>query len=330
MANRKYDIIIIGYTGPNTFEEQIKNELKSRGHFVELIPTQSLHSMLSPFERTDYIIGSRYISLFSLLKKYYDYGLDFIIVCQTGFFLNNDLHIPLFYYHREFAFSPMIINPTHILINVPTAAQYLKFHHRYFWAHARSRNTLYAAANPKSYNPNREKDLKGLNYIGNFDPEMNWIEHIDPIWAEVVNDKIIIPLWATEQKLCTTHINGNVRSWPKDEEYTDLLERSESTLIVPIKWIYLSRRLIEAALCKTLIVTWIQNKESEEAYNKMGFYDRVNCIMFREKEDLANGAIAYTTEELKEMTENAYNLALEKHTYKNRVDHILNIFERRV
>lgn len=328
MENKKYDILIVGYKDENTFEKCIAREFKKRGHYVELYPSFAICNQMSAYERGDYMNGDRDVSLYSYFKKYYEFGCDFIIICQTGLSFINDIHIPVFYYHRELNQPPTCTSPTYIIMNVPEIRNYLRAHHKNLWKRARNRQFLYAAADPSLYNPNREKDLKGLNYIGCWEVANTW--NIDPIWNEVMNHCQDIQMWATEQKLCTTHKNGDVKSCPEFDEYRDYMERSEATLMVTGKWVYLSRRLIEAAMCKTLNVIWIQNDASEIAHNNIGFYDRQNCIMFREKEDLANGVVSWTPEELKEMTEDAYNLAMEKHTYKNRVDQILNMFERRL
>ena len=328
MENKKYDILIIGYNDVNTFESGLARELKSRGHDVNIYRSFSICNQMSAYERGDYMNGNRDVSLFSYFKKFYEYGCDFIIVCQTGLSFINDIHIPVFYYHRELNQSPTCTNPTYIIMNVPEARNYLRAHHKKLWSHARNRQFVYTAADPSLFNPNREKDLKGLNYIGWWEAANTWV--IDPIWNEIMTHCNDIPIWATEQKLCTTHADGNVRSCPSFNDYRDYMERSEAFLMVTGKWVYLSRRQIEAAMCKTLNVIWIQSDASEKANNRLGFYDRQNCIMFREKEDLANGAVSWTKEELKEMTEDAYALVMEKHTYKNRADQILNIFERRL
>lgn len=328
MENKKYDILIIGHKDLNCFEVRLATEFESRGHSVALFPSVSIYNQMSAYERGDYMNGSRRVSLFSYFKNYYHYGLDFIIVAQTGLSFKNDIHIPVFYYHRELNQAPTCTNPTYIIMNMPEARNYLRAHHQYLWEHARNRQFLWVAVDPTLYNPNRKKDLKGLNYIGWYEVAFEY--KVDPMWDEVLGNSLDIPIYATEQKLCTTHEGGDVKSSPSFEKYRDYLERSEAFLMVTSKWAYISRREMEAAACKTLNVIWIQNDKSEKAHNKIGFYDRKNCIMFREKEDLANGLVSWTPEELKEMTDNAYNLILEKHTYKNRADQILDIFERKV
>ena len=325
MENKKYDIIIIGHEGENTFEARMVKELEKRGHYVSSYPSVSIYNQVSAFERAGYSDGSRSVSLDAFFHKYYDYGCDFIIICQTGLAFINDMHIPVFYYHREFIQSPKCENPTYILIQQPETRDFLKSYYMPLWASARNRQFLNIAADPSMFNPNREKDLKGINYISSWAAAMGI--KLDAIWADIFEHYLEIPIWATENKLCTTHVKGNVKSSPNFNTYRDYMERSEASLMVTIKWIYFSRRLIEAAMCKTLNIIWIQNDASEKAHNNLGFYHRKNCIMFREKEELENGAVSWTKEELKEMTEDAYNLVLEKHTYEQRADKILAMFE---
>ena len=325
MENKKYDIIIIGYKDENSFEARLLSEFEKRGHYVALYPSFSLYNQVSGFQRDGYSKGFRSISLYDYFHKYYEFGCDFIIICQTGLSFINDIHIPVFYYHRELNQPPKCENPTYIIMQVPESRDYLRTHHRPLWGRARNRQFLYPCADPSMFNPNREKDLKGLNYIGWYEAAFTY--KLDAIWEEVMSHSLDIPLWANEQGLITAHENGDVKTCPNFNRYRDYMERSEAHLLVTAKWVYLSRRMIEAAMCKTLNVIWIQNDASEKAHNTLGFYDRENCIMFREKEDLENGAISWSLEELKEMTENAYNLVVEKHTYEKRVTKILAMYE---
>ena len=322
-VKKKYDIIIIGYKAENTFEKCLVKELESRGHYVALYTAHSIYNQVAAFEREDYMSNTKSISLFSFFKKYYRFGLDFIIICQTGLSFINDIHIPVFYYHRELTMPPKCVNPTYIIMQLPESRDYLRTQHMPMWGQARSRQFVWPAGDPSVFNPTREKDLKGINYIGWYEAAFTY--KLDPIWNEMMHNALDIPIWATEQKLCTTHKDGNVKTSPTFNEYRDYLERSEALLIVTLRWVYLTRRMIEAAMCKTLPILWIHNDKSEKAHNKIGFYHRKNCIMFREKEELET--ISWTKEELKEMTENAYNLVIKDHTYVKRADQLLAIFE---
>ena len=331
MANKTYDIIIIGYGTPNSFESKMQKEWVRMGHSAELFTTNDLYNMLPGYTRKDFMNLRRKASLDSFFRKYYEYGLDFIMVCQTWLRYKNDIHVPVFYYHRELDMFPQVDRPTYIIMNVPEAQSYLREHHPDFYYQAMQRKLCYIAVDPEEFNPNREKDLKGLQFVGNWEIANTWAEQetSNYMWKEVMGNIMEIPEYVSKHGLATIHVDGNILTCPSFEIYKDVLERSEAFLITTAKFVYITRRQMEAAACKTLNVIWVQNDRAEKVQNELGFYDRENCIMFRDKKELKNGAVTWTEDERLEMVEKAYNLILERHTYKHRAQLIIDIFERK-
>ena len=120
---------------------------------------------------------------------------------------------------------------------------------------------------------NKPKTFKGINWVG-------WSKTFEFYWEypkQIEYYKYVraIVEEATKRKLIRFHEHGIPYC-----KHKDILQRSEAVLIVPGNEAYVTRRIYEAALSKTLIVLWIQNNEAMAIFRKIGLVSNVNCIMF--------------------------------------------------
>ena len=327
---KSYSILVIGLSGPNEFPLQMLEALQHLGHFVEFWDVHDIYNhFLSAHERVAYNTEKKPVSIKSLLYNMPD--IELVLVSQSFLGLKNDVQIPVAYYHREINLPCLVEKPTYLLMNVPEMKEFIRNFYPQYWYDTYQNRWFPMAANPNNFNPNRHKDLRGLTYISQWEAALEGYR--DYVYHATAATFLEVPMWAHEQGLIHVYNGGNIKSCPSFDEYRDYLERSKYHLVSCTKYVYITRRVMEAALAKTLNVVYIHCDRAEKCYNDLGFYHKKNCILFREKNDLK-----YIIDQLSnpnifdvdQMIKNAYDLVLEKHTYKNRAKELIHIVEKRV
>ena len=213
------------------------------------------------------------------------------------------------------------MNPNFLAFNDPKLKSYIW--HFYPQLHYDSVHIDFdVAVDPEEFNPNREKDLKGLNYVSlDCTPKLHYHRDMEDslmgnIWDD--NDKKFIE----REKLFTSEgcrYNGD--KYASFDAYKDFMERSEAFLIFTDPSLLGSRRVMEAAACQTLPVIHIPDKISENYYYHLGFNHRENCMMFTDNTKFPS---PYNSMEL---SANAFEMVLKNHTYYHRAKQILELLK---
>ena len=107
--------------------------------------------------------------------------------------------------------------------------------------------------------------------------------------------------------------------------YREILEKCEALLFVPGKRAYHSRRLFEAAACKTMLVIYCPDEPSKDIYKKHGLTHGFNCIMFDDITKLKNLYILYKNKR-KKIVERAYDWVMTIHTFEIRAIELEKVF----
>ena len=111
--------------------------------------------------------------------------------------------------------------------------------------------------------------------------------------------------------------------------YTQMMPLCEAILVIPAWDAHETRRIYEAALCRTINVIFIQDDLAQDIYDKMGFEDGRTCLTFRNKEEL--DGIVYGlkrgTFNAEYIREAAYNVAYKFHTYFARAKQLEGIIK---
>lgn len=308
--------------GTNSWSNKVMKYFQREGHFCEHITPYEILKMIAGGERNEHVHYYKPYPLYNLLKLFPE-GLDFFIIEQSWLNFVNDSHVPVVYYHHEFPVECRCVNPTYLLMNLPIMGPHLNTHYVWWYHRIKERHYCWMAADPEEFNPNREKELKGINYVSCFESVMK--DERDDFWKYVMDS--YHDRWKEFAKN-----NGYIHTQGGEtvgyEPYKDYMERSEAFLTFNCNCIYMSRRVLEAALCKSLNVIHIQNDDAEAFYNKIGFYNKKNCILFRNNDELkyiADQISNHNIYDVKSMVKDAYNLVLEKHTFKNRAKQILDM-----
>lgn len=305
---------MIGSGGPNSFAGKITESLQKLGHSVYLLSTTEIKNRYCPSKfKLEYHIYQKYPMDLREILPVENY--DFIIISHSDLVFNNPKigSTKVIYAHREMLCYPSCMNPDYLLYNEEEEDRFI-WHYYPTLYHSSKRIDLIIATDPSEFNPNRVKDLDGLNYTSYYEKVMD--DKRDFAW------NYCFKTFLNRRDFFTGNdcrVNGGL--FMDYNEYRGYLERSEAFLLFMGPMVFASRRLMESAVCKTLPVIHIESKKSLEYHNRLGFENHVNCSMFNDIPKLP------TQEAIEQMSENAYNLVSEFHTYDIRVDQLLEAIE---
>lgn len=303
---------IIGGEHINTFSQRMGKALKNLGHSVYIITNNDIAKRycVSTFKSKYHLTEKNPIDLREILPVE---NYDMIIISHQNFTYNNPKlgSTEVLYYHREFASYPSCMNPSILAYNMPLHDSFIKHYYPKLW-HSTKRIDLPYAVDPEMFNPNREKDLDGLNYVSIYEDAMD--DRRDYLWNHLFRQ------YFDRERVFLAYTRVNGGKYVFWDEYKDYVERSEAFLFFTQSAIYGSRRIMEIPACKGLIVIHVESEEARKYYNELGFRHGINCIMFEKRP----GLYQIDVEEAKE---NAYEMVLGNHTYGHRARQILELLE---
>lgn len=324
-------ILFINIDAPYAFSQEIGKVMGDElGHTVYIAGclqtiVNYLTSIGNPAE-TPVAYYSKMGNKFSL-KTFIDFykikeaDLDLIFVEQAMFYYKNDVDVPVIYYHRDL-WTECFMTDADLLLyrfwNHRTAIQYVS--RNVWWAmpHLQFRN----AVNPVHYDFTKEKEFKGLNFIGTQKSLESYMIQ-DFVQRDYYKETYDIVEYCRKEGLAEIHDYQRMH-FP---EYKEILEKCESVLFVPGKNAYHSRRLYEAACAKAMLVIYTPDEFAKGIYNKLGLKHGYNCVMFDDIKKLKNIFILYKNKR-KKIIERAYEWIENAHTFKIRAKQLEGVFER--
>ena len=305
---------IIGLDAPNTFSRKMVKALKKLGHSVYFLSKVQIRKTYCPtvFKAKYHLNMKHPIDLREILPVE---NYDMIIISHNIFTFNNPKigSTKVLYYHREFLDYPSCMNPDVLAYSLPCHDKWIWYYHPQLW-HSAKRIDLPIAVDPEEYNPNRVKDLKGLNFASCFEDVMK--EKRDYTWNQFF--KVYFD-WEKKFTANGCRVNGGL--YVDTPELKDYIERSEAFLNFMPPGVFASRRLLECAASQTLPVIHIENKESLEYHNDLGFEHRENCMLFMDNTEFPS---PYNSMEL---AANAFEMVLKNHTYDHRAQQIIELLK---
>ena len=316
---------IIGWDSVNSVERKLEKALKKLGHTTYFLSRKEIKTRYcQTVFKSNYHLTQKYPIDLREILPYEQY--DMIIIGHMDFtFLNPKVgSTKIFYIHREALGYPSCMNPDILAYNDPKLKSYIWHYYPQLNFGVKNHIDFDVAVDPEEFNPNRKKDLDGLNYVSlDCTPKLHYHRNMEEslmgaIWDD--NDKKFIE----REKLFTSNgcrYNGD--KFASFDAYKDFMERSEAFLIFTDPSLLGSRRVMEAAACQTLPIIHIENIESELYYNRLGFINKLSCLMFKEYPKPPN---SYSSDELK-LSKNAYEIVLQNHTYDHRAKQILEILK---
>jgi hypothetical protein len=296
------------------FSEKLYDVAVEEGFDVQYVCPQDLKDDNWEF----YISKERHYNIAQILRKLNGWKPQLIIVDECGFYWDNFTGIPIFYQHREFKRQPSVFHPTIAFFWHQGIINYYKKMFMPNWmAQVASKQVLYIAVDPNMHQPEKKeyKGVSGIGYredLGNMNiPEYSNVADIELLCLEEEQFK------ETGLRYFDTPVT--------DQKYRETLPKCEALWIPLSIRQYTTRRMLEAMICKTLCIIKIENEEHEKVLEDMGYKNGEHYIGINEIKEIKEMYKFPNNKE--EIIENAYQVTLENHTYKNRLDQIVKIYE---
>lgn len=318
-VKEQYNILVItpiGYGLGCHLGENMVNAFKSLGHKVGMITYKDL--------RSSGFITNKEIKISSIINAFFRGDRpDFVFINEIRAIIINDLELPIFYFHTGW-YLPLGFRGKNI-VNYFRQDQLVEAYN----IGKRINKVMYHAVNPEIFYP-EEKVIQGVCGIGFRKP---WEK-----WKKIVGDlKPFVEVMESETKQFID-LGFQYFYTPIDDiKYRELLRVMEALNPLIAYAEYITRRMLEAMACKTLIVyrlDFVVNKDGSrdtsvhrKMLQGMGYYAGEHYIEIKDNKDIER-AWNEMTEEMKEtMREKAYKVTLENHTHVNRAEQVIADFE---
>jgi hypothetical protein len=315
-----------GYKGHNSWSQKHVKYARRAGYEVEIYtPNDWINQpeMLHTDKRLKYTLLKYAIPLSTIFKGEY----DFAVITQTYLYIENDLDIPVFYFHREWDLPPRIDKCNMVWMQHLQARNELMYVHDKWWGnnHPMPWSYLWCAVDHEEFEP-KEKTVKGLTYF-------SIKEAVEREKRQFCYNWQIKNYWDMTEK-CLPYCDNVHEGYDLPfVDYKDCLERAEAMLLVLPP--FPSRRTVECAMAKTLIVRWIPDDGYEGFLNQLGWEHGKNCLFFRDEKELKEIHKKYFSvretmtarSEKQHMVDAAYDNVMLNHTYEKRNQYLMEKLE---
>lgn len=316
----------------HAFSFHIKKAFESLGHEVksihpyDFIPKRLDYRFGEYFK--DYYIGKRIFPISRITHEYPNF--DIVFIENPKFSFDNDVEMPVIYYHRDLKCNCYVRNADFFLYrfkgairkNLPISGQLelVKLYYpEIYWNEDVKKLFFVHAVSPEEFNEydSIRKDIFGITYMGSY-KSVKIMINFNSIHRAIYLHHVEIMDFIYEHEIAEyfQEVSGGI------EDYRDVLARSEAIFIIPAWNSWSTRRLFEASLYRTIPVIFIQNKDAKKVFNELGYIHNETCIMFEHKEELLDLDIyEYDVEAIQDA---GFKMVMERHTYKARAQELLN------
>jgi len=308
-------IIIIGYLGLNGYTYNLALSFENLGHQVIVIDIRMVAKFIPPEDFKTCIYMGKPISL-KPIEKLYKPNLIFITHTHLNF--ANDVDTPVWFNMRECSFPPNVLRPDIFSYGHPETRRLYESWFKWDAFNTRTPIFLPTGVMPDYFDV-VEKDIEEPIYIGHHnDPEFQTLS-INMIFDRFAKQWLSdIPEILHKSKIV------KVMDIPVlNEQYKDYMQRAKKMVIYTVPYHILTRRIWEAAICRSMLIIHCFDDFQEDFYRSLGF-NETNCIFFRTIKELDSIDLSYDTQKV----ESAYNLVKNNYTYKHLVKRIIKEFEK--
>ncbi len=276
----------------------------------------------------DFYVGKKLFPLSRVLYNYPD--RDFIFIENCKFPFDNDVDIPVIYYHRDLNCKIYVKNPDFFLVRFTSAQktrdgrpkggqpEIIEQYHPEIWYNDKIKKIWHAnAISQDEFNEFEEfnsyrRVKKGWAYYGSYKPVEEMMQ-FNSFHYFVYHKHLEIINFIEKHNLAAEFRVVN----PELNEYKQHLYQFDATLVIPAWDSWETRRLYEASYCKCVPILYIQNKNARRVFEMQGYVHGETCITFKDKESLLN--LNIYDYDLDAIREKAYELVIKNHTYEARV-----------
>lgn len=322
------DILIIGsqFHKGNHPSENFYKAFKNLGYEPEYIYSELLQDDIpNKAKYNEFLHRKRLYPLSKVLKRLIRKP-KLIIIDQLGFSWLNDVNIPVFYLHSFFKRPPIVFYPDVVFFRHEAVRIYFERLFAPYWcSKVKHFQIMPIAVDPSKFILHK-KSVKGIASITGRENlfelktrlELTAIGIIETTLHEIKEFKA----------LGLNYIMGKEEDGGiTDEEFRDLLPQLEAIWLHTPRGQYVSRRMLEAMICKTVCIIKIEDKRHEETLKEMGFIAREHYIKIDKLEEMVELHENWDITKYKQMIEDAYTLVLKYHTYECRVQEFLELYQ---
>lgn len=301
--------------------ENLYNTFKELNYNVELLPLEKLG--YGTVDGRPFMEHKQAYFLSKVLEKASMKDPELIIIDEPFFYFYNDVSIPVFYAHREFKRPPKVYYPDIAMFWHQGISNYFMNIFAPHWAQQVPKiGVLDIAVDVRRFEP-KEKSIKGIVCLAgrenlNACVDMRELTAIGGLYQVIRETKEI-------QKYCEYYCDKD--GGLTDDSFRELLPKCEAIWIhIPASQ-FVSRRILEAMACKTVCVMKIESVEHEDTLRCMGFVANKHYIKIENLSDIIEYNKDWNYDNYKDMIENAYKIVHEKHTFFNRAQYLVELYQ---
>lgn len=250
---------------------------------------------------------------------------DLIFIDQCNFQFKRDfdaLDVITMYNHKYLHRHPRVYYPD-VMFHAcePFRDFFVRQEHKWYCYNVQRHEILYPAVDPDLYDI-KEKDIKMIIGIGFRRSFNSWLKASGI--AEGATNKLIekeVDVFKDSFKFYDTPIT--------DDEYKDLVSRACATWFPIPSNQYITRRMLEAMICRTVCFMKIEDKQHEQVLENMGYKRSIDYVGVDKVEQIRHHG-AYIHSDNEYLAEKAYETTIKNHTYESRAKQILKLYDEMV
>ncbi len=329
LKDGQYFVIgMLGYTANNAWTPRILEYLhQSLKQNVIHFNVDQCRDMLGPLVSEKSMKYKKPVKLSDCLKGFNEgenTPIDLLIIEESYLWFENDLKIPVFYYHTELQMPFTVKYPTHILYKCPEMNDFLHSIEPHGWKSILYKTNLFPAAHPPFWSFEVKKDIQ-CSFVG--PPTDMFDRKRDFLWKLFQKDHQEIMQYIINSHLCDVIHDLGDEHPPR--RYNKTQGRSKHMIITAFNGVWIGRTVMEALAAHTIPIIWIENDDCEFMYRYLHFIPfpekEHNCYFFRKKYELDALAIR---EYDPQMADRGHQMLLKYHTFGHRAMQILDIIKR--
>jgi len=304
------------------FSENMFYAFKKKGYNIELLDMVKLG--WGTKESKDYQDRKK-MYLISKALEFIDFTPELIIFDEPAFFFQNDVDIPVFYYHREYKRPPTIYHPDIVFFWHQGVLNMFKSINGFpYWSvQPKEMKIIYPGLNPDQFEV-KEKTIHGVSCLGGRETMKGCLEMREHKAQEYLTQSVqeIIKYIDLGLQWIESDKGGLT-----DEKFRELLPTCESLWICFPLGQYISRRILEAMICKVVCIMRLESEEHRDTLKKMGFIANEHYIEIQEISDMVELNKNWNYDDYKDMVDKAHDVVINRHTFDKKVDFIVNEYK---
>lgn len=305
------------------FGENIYKAFTSLGYGTRYLYAQLFKNKLTKEEYDRYLQKKERYPISKVLDSL-DKKPELIVVDQIGFSWKNDVNVPIFYMHNFFKRPPIINYPTVAFFRHEAVANYFEKMFAPYWCErVDALKIMSVAFDPNNFVLSNEKKYVGISCLAGRENMTQLKSRLELTAIAMVIESMREIREFQELGLRWIDDGGGIM----DIRYRELLPQLEALWVCIPLGQYVSRRILEAMYCKTVVVIKIEGDYHQEILEQMGFVAGEHYVKIDKLDEMVELNKNWDFSKYKKMIEKAHNLVLNKHTFECRAKEIIGVYK---